>query len=452
MDERASHEADGLLGSWLEFAQIIEERPELRKLLFDSVTGLPTVPLLFPRIGALLEERGEVSLMCVNIVRYARIEEIYGFRVFDEVMRQATEALDEIAGETLRDTDVIAEIMNSGDAFVIVLSPPRMSAHVDSEAIHQLADRVEARIRAKLAERVEPALMRKFGCYVGVSTLAHEDGARLERLVHESLQRALADARARERADAAERIERLRGIIADERVTTQFQPVFEFETGGIVGYEALTRGPAGSEFEYPDKLFAVAFDADLVSQLEWVCHKRALQSAASLPEGMTLFLNLESESVNDPRLRELMNMRSIADLGVDPKAVVLELAERAAMADFAAFRSVLDYLRALGFRIAIDNAGGGYNSLQCLTSINPDWLKIDISLVRGCDTDEVRASLIMSLVAFAEKMNARLVAEGVETRAEYDKLRALGVRFGQGFLFGAPVHDFATHSTFFDTE
>lgn len=430
-----------LLESWLDLGDAIEQYPDLRKMLFDPVTGLPTTPLLFPRIGSLLEDRGEVSLLCVNVVRYSRIEEIYGWKVFDEVMREVATALDEIAGEHLRDSDVIAELMNSGNAFVIVLSPPRATACIDPSARMQLARRVEKAINDKLAERIESALYKKFGCYVGASTVCRDEQMRLERLVYDALEHALADSHAREEADAVERIARLRAILANEDIRTLVHPVFDLETMEVIGYEALSRGPKDSEFERPDKLFAIAYDADLVMRLERVCRKRALELARSMPKGRTLFLNVEPEAVGDPHLREAV-IASPDDGGVDPRSIVLELTERTAIADFAAFRSTLEYVRALGFQVAVDDAGAGYGSLQCLAEVHPDWLKVDLSLVRGCDTDEVRASLIESLVNYANRVGAKLVAEGIETQEELATLRSLGVRYGQGYLLALPTEGF----------
>ncbi len=253
-----------LLESWLDLADAVEEQPELKRLLFDHVTGLPTTPLLFPRISSLLEDRGEVSLLCVSVVRYSRIEEIYGWAVFDDVMRHVAEALDEIAGETLRDADVIAELMNSGNAFVIVLSPPRTMACIDPAARIELARRVEERIREKLSERIDPALFRKFGCYVGAATACFEEGMRLERVIYDTLEKALEDSHDRERADGAVRSAQLREIVANEQISTLVHPLLNLSTLEVIGYEALSRGPAESEFERPDKLFSVAYEADLV--------------------------------------------------------------------------------------------------------------------------------------------------------------------------------------------
>jgi len=447
MDEAGRERARYLLESWLDFGDTVEVQPELRKLLFDPVTGLPTTPLLFPRISALLEERGEVSILCVNVVRYSRIEEIYGWKVFDEVMRETAEALDEIAGDTLRDADVIAELMNSGNAFVIVLSPPRNSVQIDPSARMMLARRVESRVREKLAERIEPALFSKFGCYVGAATVRHDEHVRLERLVYEALEQALEDGHSREAADSAERVGRLREILDNERIRTLLHPVFDIGTMDVIGYEALSRGPEGSEFERPDKLFSVAYGADLVMRLERVCRKRALEVARDMPADRLLFMNIEPSAVGDPQLRDAVTATMAADAPISPESIVLELTERAAIADFAAFRATLEYVRALGFRIAVDDAGAGYGSLQCLAEVRPEWLKVDMSLVRGCDKDAVRAGLIESLVTFATRSNSKLIAEGVETQAELEALRSLGVRYAQGYLLAMPSEGYPVEAS-----
>ncbi|MDO8963677.1 MAG: GGDEF domain-containing phosphodiesterase [Coriobacteriia bacterium] len=441
MDAHDSAIREYLLESWLELHDAIEKHPELRRLLFDSVTGLPTTPLLFPRIRALLSERGEVSLLCLNIVRYSKIEEIYGWKVFDEVMREVAQALEGIAGTYLRDSDIVAELMISGNSFVIVLSPPRNSELVAEKDIHDLAHRVEAKVREDLEAAMPPALYRKFGCYVGSSIIRADDTMRLERVVHDGLERALDESSTREAVDAAERKARLRSIIENGEVTTLVHPVYDLSDFTIIGYEALSRGPAG-EFERPDKLFKVAYDADLVLRLERLCRQKAIRAAGALPEGRLLFLNIEPEAIADPELRDVMFTALLADSEITPDRIVLEITERTAINDFASFRSTLEYLRALGFKVAVDDAGAGYGSLQVLAEVKPEWLKVDMSLVRGIDADEIRAQLMSSMVTFADRVGVRLIAEGIETAEELAKLLELGVGYGQGFLFTRPVAPF----------
>jgi EAL domain-containing protein (putative c-di-GMP-specific phosphodiesterase class I)/GGDEF domain-containing protein len=433
---------DYLLESWLEFSDAIEAHPELRKLLFDSVTGLPTTPLLFPRIRALLTDRGEVSLLCLNVVRYSKIEEIYGWKVFDEVMREVSRALESITGHYLRDSDILAELMVSGNSFVIVLSPPRNTLRIEHEALKTLAKRVEERVREDLARSMSPTLFRKFGCYVGSSTIKSDSKMRLERLVHEGLEAALGESSSREAKDGADRKRRLSEIIDAGDVRTLVHPVLKLDDLSVIGYEALSRGPGGGEFERPDKLFKVAYDADLVLRLERLCRRQAIRAAADLPKGRMLFINIEPEAIADPELRDVMFTALLADAAITPDRIVLEITERTAITDFPSFRSTLEYLRALGFSVAVDDAGAGYGSLQVLAEVKPEWLKVDISLVRGIDTDEVRRLLMTSMVLFAQRMGARLIAEGIETAEELRTLKELGVGYGQGFLFSQPVPPF----------
>lgn len=439
---------DYLLESWLELRQAVEANPQMKRLLFDPVTGLPTTPLLFPRIEALLQDRGEVSVLCMNVVRYSKIEEIYGWKVFDGVMRDIASALVGITGTYMRDSDIVAELMISGNAFVIVLSPPRNSVRIDDENLKTLSSRVETRVREYLAETMDPAIYRKFGCYIGSATVRANPDIRIERLVYSGLESALGDSHVRESSDAAERRERLRQIIVNEEVRTLVHPVFDLQDFSIVGYEALSRGPEGGEFERPDKLFKIAYDADLVIQLERLCRKKAIEAAKDLPEGRLLFLNIEPESVSDPELREAVFTTLLTHSGMSPDRIVLEITERAAIIDFASFRSTLEYLRALGFSVAVDDAGAGYGSLQCLAEVRPQWLKIDISLIRGIDTDPARRQLTASLVTFAQEMGVKLVAEGIESREELAALQELGVGYGQGFLFCKPLPPFPADPVF----
>jgi EAL domain-containing protein (putative c-di-GMP-specific phosphodiesterase class I) len=118
--------------------------------------------------------------------------------------------------------------------------------------------------------------------------------------------------------------------------------------------------------------------------------------------------------------------------------VVLEITEHEVVADYAAVRAALAPYRAAGLALAIDDAGAGYASFRHILSLEPDFIKIDISLVRGIDQDPVRAALVESLATFARTSAALIVAEGVETQAELDTLAGLGVTHGQGYLYGTP--------------
>ena len=437
-----------MLESWLELRETVSEHPGLRGMLFDTVTGLPTTPLLFPRIEALLADRGEVSLLCLNVVRYSRIEEVYGWQVFDQVLRKVATTLEGITGRHLRDSDAVAELMVSGNAFVVVLSPPRETPQIDPASLDALVERVEQRMEVELAAEIDAELLQQFGCYCGAATIKQDPSVRVERLVYLGLETALDGTQHREAETARLHRDRLIEIIDEEDVSTVVHPVVRLTDLSIVGYEALTRGPAGEEFEWPAMLYQTAYDADLVIRLERLCRRRALEAAVDLPEGKLFFLNVEPMSVTDPQLRDDTLGSLMAGASLAPDRVVLEITERHAIEDFAVARGALEYLRALGFSVAVDDAGSGYCSFQCLAEIRPEWLKLDCSLVRGIETDEVRQQLIKSLVDYGTQLGVSLVAEGIETETELMAVRSLGVEYGQGFLFTHPVAPFPADSDY----
>lgn len=431
-----------LLESWLELSGQIAERLEIRDMLFDRVTGLPTTPLLFPHIQEALDKSHELAILCLNVVKYSRVEEIYGWQVFDDIMRHIADALREVLGVGLRGDDVICELMVSGNAFVILLSPPREQQSIRPSDLDRISVRVDKHVRAHLKEFVAAAVFQKFGCYIGSALIHAKENVRLERLVYDSIEQALIASHAREKKDALARRRRLRHIIDKEEVHTLFHPVIDLSDRAIIGYEALNRGPADGEFERPDKLFKIAYDADLVVKLERLCRQRALQGAGRLPKGMLLFLNVEPDSVSDPELRRIMSTRLLVDMGLAPSDIVLEITERTAIIDFTVFRSTLEYLRALGFRIAIDDAGAGYGSLQCIAEVKPEFIKLDMSLIRRIHEDPVKQALVRTMAEFGKHTDVRVVAEGIETKHELETLVDLGVPLGQGYLFAYPSEPF----------
>ena len=118
---------------------------------------------------------------------------------------------------------------------------------------------------------------------------------------------------------------------------------------------------------------------------------------------------------------------------------MLEISESESIENFGVFREVASSCRELGIRIAIDDAGTGYASLEAIMEISPDFIKTDMVLVRGIDQDRSRKEIVRAMGAIAESIGAEVVAEGIETEGEIHALRDLGVRFGQGFFFGAAV-------------
>lgn len=222
---------------------------------------------------------------------------------------------------------------------------------------------------------------------------------------------------------------RLLPLVAGGGPVVALQPIVDLATGVRVGAEALSRFPAAWE-QAPDVVFADAHSVGLGDQLELLALRRAADLLADADGYVAM--NVSPGTLLTPECAELLS-----ELPLD--RVLLELSEHDPVDDYDALAAALAPFRAAGLRLAIDDVGAGFSSLRHIVVTSPDVLKIDRSIVSGLDTDPVRTVLIRSLVDFARGLRARVVAEGVETAAEADALRALGVDYGQGWHFGRPA-------------
>ncbi len=221
---------------------------------------------------------------------------------------------------------------------------------------------------------------------------------------------------------------RLRTILADAAFTPNFQPVVRLSDGETVGFEALTRFADGTP---PDVVFADATAVGLGLEFEIGALAAAMEAAEQLPVGPWLSLNVSPRTILDNgHLRSALAGRT--------RPTVLELTEHERIDDYPAIRSAIV---ALGpdLRIAVDDAGAGIANFSHLVELRPDFVKIDIGLVRGVNADLTRQALVVGLRHFAQAMDRDVIAEGIETEAERRTLQSLGIEYGQGFLFGRPA-------------
>ncbi|OJF12222.1 EAL domain-containing protein [Couchioplanes caeruleus] len=222
----------------------------------------------------------------------------------------------------------------------------------------------------------------------------------------------------------------VREVLYRSAVETAFQPIVQLEDGMVNGYEALARFDR-RHFANPAEAFAAADAAGLGVELEILAIERSLLRLGDVPDGVWLSLNASVEALLTPRTITML-------LAHAHRRIAVELTEHTQVTDYTALREVMDLLRAAGILIAVDDAGAGFANLSQILQIQPDVIKLDISLTRGIDQDPVRIALARALVTFAESIGAMLVAEGIETYAEHAQLLELGVRHGQGYYIAKP--------------
>jgi EAL domain-containing protein (putative c-di-GMP-specific phosphodiesterase class I) len=229
---------------------------------------------------------------------------------------------------------------------------------------------------------------------------------------------------------------RLASVFADPSLLRLvFQPIVDLQGGAVAGYETLARfsTPDGRPSEAtPDKWFAAADAVGRGAELEAVVVRQALAHLPTLPPNCFLTVNVSPHLLTQPELAEPL-------LAVDDLApLVLELTEHHAVSDLRPLIDLRDRLRAKGALLALDDAGSGYSGLQQMTQFRPQLIKLDRALVTGVDGDEVKLALVEMLGEFGGRIDAWLLAEGIETWGELQAFLRLRVPLGQGWLLGRP--------------
>jgi EAL domain-containing protein (putative c-di-GMP-specific phosphodiesterase class I) len=225
---------------------------------------------------------------------------------------------------------------------------------------------------------------------------------------------------------------RIEAILGDRMLLTAFQPIHELSSRNVIGVEALTRF-VSDDGASADHWFNEAAAVGLGPDLEFAALQAALVAAEQLPENVYVALNLSPATCLDPRLRAFVEQSQLA---VD--RIVIELTERLAEDEYDPVVAALAPLRMLGLRVAVDGAGAGFGSMSQVTHLSPDIIKLDRNLIAGIDRGAGQKTLGAAMVEFARQIGADLVAEGIETQAELDAVKELGMTTGQGYLLGRP--------------
>jgi EAL domain-containing protein (putative c-di-GMP-specific phosphodiesterase class I) len=219
-------------------------------------------------------------------------------------------------------------------------------------------------------------------------------------------------------------------VLHHGQLRTVFQPILDLESRRLFGYEALTRGPAGTDLEMPDQLFAAARTEGRLRELDMACQRVAVANADAhrLKSPLTLFVNAEPDT---------SGFQPLPEIGRDVRGIV-ELTERTLTSRLAELLPAVQAARERGWGIALDDVGADTRSLALMPLLRPDVIKLDLRLVQDQPTPEI-AAIAGAVGAQAERSGAAVIAEGIETEEQAEYARALGATLGQGFLYGRPA-------------
>ncbi|WP_430786570.1 putative bifunctional diguanylate cyclase/phosphodiesterase [Actinoplanes sp. G11-F43] len=421
-----------------------------RQAVEDPLTGLPNRALLRDRIGSAARERartaGRVSLLLIDLDDFKKVNDTLGHMTGDEFLR----ALAGRISQAVRPEDTLARL--GGDEFAVLVED------LDEAGLHRLAQRLLAALREPV--RVGGSTLSSTAS-IGIASVeagragdvdltdelirdadlamyAAKNSGRDRAVVFEASMYAAAV------AEAEARTELERALDRDEFVVV-YQPIVDLPSGRPIGVEALVRwqhperGLLG-----PNEFIAHAERTGLIVPLGAGVLRVACQEMArwhrEIPgaSGMRVSVNLSARQFQEPGL--LDTVRSVlAETGIAPEKVVLEITESMLMVDVDATVVVLHRLRELGVRLAIDDFGTGYSSLSYLSRFPIDILKIDKAFVDGITANREDAALAEAVVGLGRALRLQTVAEGIEDPDQQALLTGLGCTYGQGYLFARPI-------------
>ncbi|MBT8228410.1 MAG: EAL domain-containing protein [Dactylosporangium sp.] len=415
----------------------------IERAFFDHLTGLANRALLMDRVDRAIAQHDQdgrhAAVLLIGLDDFKTVNDSLGHEAGDQVLRQTAERLT----ERLRVADTAARI--GGDEFAILLDD------VNTEQAGAAASRVLGALR-------EPFLIDDHEVYtsasIGSSTTSgkYDDPDVMLRDANIAMHRAKSSGKNRceaflpsMRADAVRRLELhgdLQRAVDRNEFVVFYQPIIELSTNRPSGFEALVRWQHPTHgLLGPDRFIQLAEETGLVIPMgRQILHRACCQASrwhTTLGSELRMAVNVSAKQVADGRLLDDVT-RAMRVSGIDPSKLTLELTESALMADIDLAAKRLKALRSLGVRIAIDDFGTGYSSLAYLDRLPIDLIKIDRSFVATLDDPMQEATLVRIMVDLAHHLDIPVVAEGIETRTQRDRLVALGCPLGQGYLFSRP--------------
>ena len=226
-------------------------------------------------------------------------------------------------------------------------------------------------------------------------------------------------------------LERVQRVLNQDQLSIVVQPIIRIADNRLLGFECLSRF-AGPEDWAPDAWFKLAASVGLGTELEMRAVQKGLPLLDLLPRDLYLTFNVSPDTIMSGALAPAVAKEH-------GRRIVLEITEHASVEDYAALGTALKDIRAHGIRLAVDDAGAGYASLRHILALQPDIIKLDISLTRNIQDDLARHALAAALVHFGRETKSQILAEGVETAMELEALRKLGVDTAQGYFLGRPM-------------
>ncbi len=232
----------------------------------------------------------------------------------------------------------------------------------------------------------------------------------------------------------------LTDMLREGRLATAYQPIVDVNAPEtIFAYECLMRGQEGERIIAPFQMLEIARGADLLFQLDLAARLAAIRGAADHQLTSKIFINFNPTAIYDPVFCLRSTISTIKELEICSEQIVFEVVESDQVADLSHLKNIVNHYRKEGFQVALDDLGSGFSSLNMLHQLRPDYVKLDMQLIRNVHQDPYKASITRKLLEAAKELQIQTIAEGVETAEEYAWIRENGADFAQGYYIAKPA-------------
>ena len=434
-----------------------EEQLE-HNLFHDPMTGLPNRRLFLERLQrAFVRSRRDrdhsYALLLANVDHFKVFNETLGAAAGDQVLQRIGRAI----GACLREDDTIAR-GEGGEMALSRLGGDEFSIILDGINDPSDAMRIAKRIQAAVAEPFtveEREIRASMSIGIALGTLAHQRPEDVLKDADVAMRRARAlggsrcevfDEAMHTRAEGRLRLESdLRTALSEKQFRIHYQPVVQLQTRAVGSFEALLRWEHPKQgLISPYRFIEAAEDSGiLVSIGQWLMMQasrqlREWQVSQFSAQPVNVTVNVSARQFADARLANDIQ-DALRETGIDPARLQLEMTEGVALADPKLTVTVLAHLKHMGIGVILDDFGIGAASLRALRQFPVDALKIDRSLVHEMQTDRSASDMVEMIITLAHKMGMKVIAEGIETARQFERLRELGCEFGQGYYFSQPL-------------
>jgi EAL domain-containing protein (putative c-di-GMP-specific phosphodiesterase class I) len=266
----------------------------------------------------------------------------------------------------------------------------------------------------------------------------------IEDAIYLAHRQAAAMAEKKVRSDYNEMFSDIKKLIAQKDILLLAQPIIDVATKEIHAWELLTRGPEGTILEAPPQLFSIARQTGMLYELELMVIEKAFQQIQAARFRQDIFLNFTPITLGDMRITRDIKRLLEKYKGISPERIVLEVTERESIEGLKHFNYNIKILRLMGFRIAVDDTGAGYASLNTISQLMPDIIKIDRSVIEDIDKNSVKESMLKGLLLVAKEAGSLVVAEGIENADEASVMTRNKVDLVQGYFYARPTALIAT--------